>query len=249
MNTLRIGTWNIQNSFFSFNKRKQTIEAIKKLLISNDLDILALQEVDGVLLSKLESDLGLCYYHLDRYLYNSYPIMPNVIEEHNIVIIKDNFLNTTEVFKLKTFSKNTRISDISGLKPRYVSKTFIKDEKDSKTTFNLYNVRLDSKKNNLDTQLDSLTNILDQNEKNIPMVIAGNFNMMPSTYKMSKLKHRSLNKNGLIVANQVGSTHQKYDEPIDYIIVSDIFEYEDTEIIKDYANVAEHYPVITKIKR
>ena len=247
MNTINIGTWNIKNSYFSLNKNDKKIEAIKELLIVNDLDVLALQEVNGVLLSKLEKDLGLCYYHLDRYLYNNYPIMPTVIEEHNITIIKDNFLNATEVFKLKNISKNTRISDIGGLRPRYVSKTFIKDEKDSKTVFNLYNTRLDSRNNNLDMQIDSLASVLNQNEENIPMVVVGNLNMMPSTFKMSKFKHRCLNNHNLKLANVDGKTHREYDEPIDYIIVPNEYEIEDARVISEIDSVSDHYPVLTKL--
>ena len=247
MSSIRIGTWNIKNNYFNLRKNDRKIVAIKELLNRTNLDVLALQDVSGILLDKLEKELELCHYHLDRYLYLNNPMMPTPFEIHNVVIIKDSFINNTDVLKLKTLSPTASILDVPALKHKYVSKVYIQDEKDKNIAFDLYNVNLDERVNVVETQLESLGESL--NKKN-PMIVMGSLNISSTSIEMAQFRYKFLNKK-MLTTIDVSTKTYKYneeDEATDHIIIPNWYKVEDVNVVEDYSNVSSHYPVVAKIK-
>lgn len=85
---IKIGTWNVENSCYNLKANDKKVNAVINLLLLEDLDILALQEVNPLLAKKIEDRL--------KYLRDGYTIstpikktlnpISNLKVENNIII-------------------------------------------------------------------------------------------------------------------------------------------------------------------
>lgn len=237
MNTLRIGTWNIKKSCYNLTRDAYRASAVKELLVDKNLDVLALQEVNANLFSSLNDSLKGSDYHLDRCFENGVTLLPNIFGKYNITIIKNNFLNNCDTIKLSAYPYES------------VSRIEIKEE-NMGNTFLVYNTRLHNQEDVAVRQAKKLGEIVSWESKRCATVVLTSTNIRPLTVEMGKLKKVIMPNNYLRFVEVGGRTDQKnfIDAPVDHIFASDIFEFEDTEVIKNYADVANHFPVITKLK-
>jgi len=224
MNNLKIATWNLKDNKFRLNKNKVKIEIIKELL-NEDLDILALQNVDRKLSLRLNEDLNSMGYHIDHLKEEGMTLIGDMFgREKNPIIIKNNYMN---------------FSDVIATDGLLVNRVYCQD-KDNK--FYVLNTCLYDESN-----VDMLSNIIDYNDVDMygkaPMVIAGNLAFDSNSIQMAKLNKIALKDNN-ITSNKF--TNDNRDN--DYLLLSNQFVVYSYNILKDLVADDMNKPLLVKAK-
>ena len=246
MKKLVIGTWNIKNSYFNLHKNSVKAEAIKELLIENGVDILSLQEVNGILSNHLEKELSEIGYHFDHKIADSLTILGDIRKEGNLVVVRDNFVTISEINRLTSIPEKVGFKDLISYRKRYINKVLVKNPENRINVFNTHLEPLDYSLNR--RQLTELGIMLDGNSK-IPTIVTGNLNSKPDDINMLEFIG-TLSKKGFTFIRTNCKTYIKHkdNKQVDYIIVPKSFDVEDVKVDVTFAKVSSHYPVIAKVK-
>ena len=224
MNNLKIATWNLKDNKFRLNKNNVKIKIIKELL-NEDLDILALQNVDRNLSLRLNEDLNSMGYHIDHLKEEGMTLIGDMFgREKNPIIIKNNYMN---------------FSDVIATDGLLVNRVYCQD-KDNK--FYVLNTCLDDVFN-----IDMLGNIIGYNDVDMygkaPMIIAGNLAFDSNSVQMAKLNKIALKDNN-ITSNKF--TNDNRDN--DYLLLSNQFVVYSYNILKDLVADDMNKPLLVKAK-
>ena len=252
MKNLVIGTWNVDNSYLLTNRNNYKIDVILELLDSGEIDILALQEVNPLLASKLDkrlekSDLG--YVITSRYDKTKRPIK-KVTSEENIIISKLPYLKSKNI-ELPFFPNDIeKLSDLLEIKDRSVT---CQDFIIGSGNLRVYNTRLNKVDETLnmeqfDVVYDKLVrdHLFDKKES----ILLGTLNVNSKSYNMDYYSTLLSNINMKIVGNSYRTYKGKSNETLDYIIIPDSYEVDRVLCCDTYdRKISAHNPLIVKIKK
>lgn len=217
MNNLKIAIWNLKDNKFRLNKNSIKIKIIKELLMNNDLDVLALQNVDRKLSLKLNEDLNSMGYHFDHIKEEGMTRFDEMFgREKNPVIVKNNYMN---------------VSDIVATDGILVNRVFCKNASKKFYVFNSYLA-------NDEISIDMFNNVVRYTEIDMygkaPIIIAGNFEFDSNNKEIAKINKYTL----------------KYtcNCDKDYLMLSDHFDVDSHEILKDLVPSDMNKPLLVKTK-
>ena len=229
MKNLSIASWNLKNNLFDLKKDEYKVSKILEFINDKDIDILALQNVNRKLGLKINEEIKKMGYHFDHINEESYTMLDRMIgKEKNPIIIKNNFLN---------------ISDVAEVKGLLINKVYITDEKNLNDKFCVVNTTL----NNIDSsRIDFLAHYIDtdklQIERKSPIIVTGRFNFDINSMEMTRLRKEALNKNNIHVYGNF-----KYKNEEDYMMLND-FDVEDCGSYNEYALTDMSKPIMAKVK-
>ena len=228
---ITVATFNIQNDrIYSEEKINFILNFINKY----NIDILNLQELSKYIDKSLVYQLKNINYNIyGKYRFHI-PILLKRINERCPIITK------YQVIKKKTYN----LPFLPSLLRRVLTKEIIKiDGKD----ISIYNTHIDylseiAKRR----QLQKILKIV-LKDKN-PIILTGDFNLKNIHPPFKKFKNK-LKEKGIIHYDIKEKTwkNSKYHRAIDHIFISNDFELEEKQLIKDIS-VSDHYPVLIKIK-
>ena len=259
MESLKIGTWNIKNSYFNIKKNKIKAKAIVDLIDKEELDVLTLQEVNPLLVRKIEKELDNRnkevtsiwhggYHITSTYSKTLFPIA-NLVVEQNIIISKLQEMTYSENKKLPFLPKGFELlKNLPSIRHRHTTEqdfniTTINDE--------YFNIRivtthLDYRSEELNaTQLDTIYRNIETD--GTPTFITGNLNSKASSSNILFFE-KCLSKKGITLIKPNGKTYINHtdNEPVDYIGVSNDYNIGLTKIVDGYEDVSTHKPVVTE---
>lgn len=250
MENLKIGTWNIKNSYSFFSlKNDVKADAVLRFLKIGDLDILALQEVSPLLAVKIEEKLkGLNKGYQITSAYNK-TINPikNLRVEYNMIIsrltptslsIKDSLPSIPRGFR---FVKN--LFDIR--KRNIVSQVF-------ENEIIVSNTHLDHKFEDINhKQLEEVKNLIElQSIYGHETILIGNLNVKPIDENMINFT-KELSKLGMKVVENNNNTYNGHTDnlPVDYVAVPKNWEIEKVSTINCSSEISSHNPVFVKVRK
>ena len=225
---LKISTFNIQNDFDNYNKKK-TLEIINYLK-NNNIDILGLQEVYSKLNNDLEQELSTTKYKIyGKYRFYLHTILKRFNEKVPIITKKKTIFNKT--YHLPNFP--------SPLK-RIVTKVIISH---NNKNISIYNTHLDFMFDNVKKkELKKLYNLI-ENDNNY-IILMGDFNLKNNNPIFNQftalLESKKIYK---IELNEKTLKKSKYHREIDHIFLSNEIKLIKKEVIKDL-KISDHYPVL-----
>lgn len=160
MNNLKIATWNLEDKNFRFKKNKIRMQIINGLL-EEDVDIIALQNVDRKMLTSLDKELANTNYELDAKTGN----MDNVADmvgKKNTLIYKDKFMN---------------IGDKVATDGLIMNVNYLKDKKDCSNYLYLLNSNIEKIDENFVLLREVVSYAKSNKRPEESMLIVGNINI------------------------------------------------------------------------
>ena len=223
-----ISSFNIQNNINSYNKSKT--EEIIKYLVSNNIDVLGLQELFKTCNKDLKSNLSNTYRMVGRYRYFNIFLKKN---EKNPIISK------YKIIKYKTYhlpsypSKYKRIitNALIEYNGKYIS---------------IYNTHLEILNNEVkEKQFNRILDIL--MEDSYPKIIMGDFNAKLGNPLFDEFISK-LEKIGIKRIEFEGNTFKFSKDlgAIDHMFMSSDFKVLRKEVIKTL-DISDHYPIMVEI--
>lgn len=251
MATLKIGTWNIKNSYFNLSKNEKKAAAITELLDEEDLDILALQEVNPHLAAKIDEKLkkqGHEYRLITRYKKSK---IKNLRVEYNMIISKNYAHTINEPIKLSSIPQGfNSIKRFTSIRERNINfQCIITPE--SKPSVLIGVTHLEHTNEELvNSQMDEVVNLTNsqmQTNKGLNTILAGNFNRKPTEKSMIRFTEQ-LSELGLQVVENQHNTYINHEDnqPVDYIVVPNDWEIDSVKTITSYDKISSHRPVIVE---
>lgn len=253
MRNLRIATWNIKNSYFALSKNESKAKAVVQLLETQDLDILALQEVNPLLARKIEENLKKMQVASDN---GSYQItsthqrtcnpVKNLRVEYNIIIsrIRPVLDSTTE-----SLSSN----------PKGIKRFMFWERRNRNMVTQVLENNLAVNVTHLDhtslelgkRQMTEVANFVhNQREDGYDVILAGNLNRKPTEQNMVDFANE-LSKDDMKVVENPHKTyigHQE-EQPVDYVIVPGDWQVTSAETLGEYDEYSSHRPVVVETKK
>jgi len=248
MKNLKIATWNIGNEKFDLSKNDRKINSIINMLIFGDLDVLSLQEVNPLMVGRIEERL--------KSLKGEYTIttstkkylnpVSNLIVENNIIISRlkpssvsvDTELSTVSNFSLQKYNKTKLVAQIF-------------DFEEEKLAVNVTHLSEDDKSirgqqfNEIIEEIDIEKLFIDD------IILMGKLNSKLSELNMAYFSKR-LNDYGLMIIDNpyntiIGDTDN---QPVDYIVVPKTWEVEWSGLYAgSIVKVDKHFPVVASITK
>lgn len=250
MKSLRIGTWNVKNNYFNLQKNEIKSAAIIQLLETENLDLLALQEVNTHLATKLDEKLKEANNYRILTPYNKNKIK-NLRVEYNMIIGRIYAHTTNEPIKLPYISKGfDLIKKLSTIRERNINFQCIITPV-NKPSVLMGVTHLDYASEELGKrQMDEVINITNlemQKNEGLDTIIAGNLNKKPTEKNMIEFT-KQLSELGLQVVSNPYSTYIRHqdNQPVDYIIIPNSWNIESCETLNNYIDISSHRPVIVE---
>lgn len=259
MESLKIGTWNIKNSYFNIKKNKVKAKAVVELINKEELDVLTLQEVNPLLARKIEKELKKRNKKVNSPWHNGYHItsscsktlfpIANLVIEQNIIISKFEEISYSEKKNLPFLPKGFELlKNLPAIRPRHTTEQDlnITTTDDDYVNIRIVTTHLDHASDELNaTQLDRIYNNL--KDDGTPTFITGNLNSKvsnPNIYFFEKL----LLEEGITLVRTKGKTYIGHtdDEPVDYIAVPNDYSIVDAKVVNGYEEVSSHKPVVVE---
>lgn len=248
MENLKIATWDIKNSYFNIMKNEWKAMAIVQLLNHENLDLLALQEVNPMLVRKIEENLKKLNQNYRITTTYHKPIDPvrNLRIEYNMIISK--------MVPALSSAKEPLPSRPTGIKSfmfwNYRSRNMVTQLMSKDLIVDV--THLDHASRELGKrQMDEVLGII-ENQRNAgyDVVLAGNLNCQPQEENMVNFTNQLSNIGMKVVGNPyktyVGHTNE---QPVDYVIIPNDWEVESINTLENYDDISSHRPVVVKTKK
>lgn len=230
MKNLNIASWNLKSRLFELKPEEEKIGRITDFMNDKDIDILALQNAGKLLCSKLDDRIRKMGYHFDHLEEECILLFNEMInKEKNPIIIRDNFLNKSEVI------------NEAGL---VINKVYITDENNLADKFCIVNTTISNTCdiNNFNILADCIEYDKLELVRKCPIIVTGGLNINRFDPKMDNLERTTLNKNNIHTVAISG-----YKNNIDYLMLND-FEIEDSNVYDEYALGSYSKPIYAKVK-
>lgn len=248
MKNLRIATWDIKNSFFKLWGHRNDMKAacITQLLKEQNLDILALQEVNPVLARKIEQNLKSLdeeYRIVTQHKKVGLNPIKNLCIEQNIIISK--LQPTNSSYDTGLFRKIT-LSNFDSFRKRHL----ITQELEGNLEINNTHLDYVSNETSRNQMLEVLTQLHIASECDKESILVGNLNKKTSEQNMIDFK-KQLSEIGMQVVENPHRTFIKHeeDEPVDYVAIPSNWEVNSVETIEGYEDISTHRPVVVEARR
>lgn len=245
MTTLKIGTWDIKNSYFNIRKNDLKAAAVNQLLRNQDLDILALQEVNPLLARKIERNLKLLnekYQVTTTYEKTLNPIK-NLRVEYNMIISKMEPILISATEALSSTPKGIKKFMFWERRKRNVVTQILEKDLIVDVT------HLDHTSEELGRrQMNEVVDLTKkQREAGYNVILAGNLNKKPSESNMIEFSEQ-LSEVGMQIVENNNKTYIGHtdEQPVDYVIIPTDWEVESIETLKDYGDISSHRPVVVE---
>ena len=248
MKNLKIGTWNIKNSYFKIEENAFKNYCIGELLRSEDLDILCLQEVNFDLLEKIKKSLKRTDYSVPT-IDKPYKLgFRNVITEKNVIITRLNHEYWNEDNNLPYLPKKFSLKTIPTIRERNITRLGL-----GKENLMVFNTHLDYAVDELGKrQMDEVIRFLGimRGFYERDFILMGNLNSKPNHLNMLNFTEE-LEDFNMKVLNVSTNTYNNHDDnlPVDYIIVPNSYMVDELKTVNNFEKASSHYPVIAKVKR
>lgn len=248
MANLKIGTWNIKNSYFNLRKNEMKAAAVVQLLQEENLDFLALQEVNTILAEKIDKKISDEYKVITSYDKSQ---IKNLRVEYNMIVSKNYPYTLSSPIELPYKPTGLEfIKNITSIRKRNINYQYILTPIDQPdilmgVTHLDYAVQEIGKR-----QMEKVIDITrSELSDNYSIVLAGNINKKPSEPNMIEFTEQ-LSQLGMKVVDNPHKTYIGHndEQPVDYIIVPDDWEVEYVKTLENYEDISSHRPVIVKVK-
>ncbi len=244
MESLKIGTWNIKNSYVNLCKNNIKSSSVIQLLNENVLDILALQEVNPLLARKIERKLVGSSYQITSLYEKPWSPIKNLSVEYNMIISR-----MTSYFNNNTITLPSESKDIHRFKFwNHRMRNIVIQAFENQLVINV--THLDFAPSALNRlQLDAILQIVKSQKKALrTTILAGNLNQKPNERNMREFMEE-LSQNGMKVLDNPHKTFIGHleDQPVDYIIVPEDWHIVSVKTVEDYDEVSTHRPVVAEL--
>lgn len=249
MKNLKIGTWNIKNSYFHLHENELKVAAVIQLLRKENLDILTLQEVNPLLVRKLDRKLEEMnsIYRITSSHQNTKNPIKNLRVEYNIIISK--LKSATQSFStdLPYLPKGFElVKNVFSIRKRFIISQVLENDILVDTTHLDHSVEELGKR-----QLEKLVDLLKyQRSGNCDVFLTGNLNKNPTELSMISFQEK-VSKIGMKVVDNPHKTyigHQE-EQPVDYVVVPDNYCIQSVETLENYDDISTHRPVVVEVKK
>lgn len=253
MKNLRIATWNIKNSYFALKKNELKAKAVVQLLRSENLDILALQEVNPLLAIKIEENLrkiemtssNTTYQVTSTYQRTNNPIK-NLRVEYNMIISKMNPILDSTTESLSSSPKGIKKFKFWERRNRnMITQVFENNLAIDVTHLDHTSEELGKR------QMTEVANFVhNQVEEGYNVILTGNLNRKPMEQNMIDFTSELSNSDMKVVENlhKTYIGHQE-EQPVDYVIVPNDWQIDSVKTLEEYDEYSSHRPVVVETRK
>lgn len=250
MRNLKIGTWNIKNSYFNIKKNETKADAVIQLLDTQDLDILTLQEVNPILARKIEENLKIVSseYKINSNYRKSINPISNLRIEYDLIISRLQPIASSSKCKLPFIPKKFKLDQLTSIRKRYLTTQSFFEE----NSFYVNTTHLDFAFDELNQrQMQEVFNQIENQRKYHSLsILTGNLNRQPQDKNMVNFKQQ-LAEVGMQVVENPHKTYLGHTEeqPVDYVIIPNDWDTLSVETLDAYDDISSHRPVIVETKK
>jgi hypothetical protein len=240
MKSFTVGSWNLKDSDINLSSNRRKAASIIGLLEDKEVDILALQKINNSLVLRLYDELKETGYHLDRSSDNSLPILPGNLFRSNYVIIRNDYLFTSQIKKTSDFMDTSDKTNITNLN--------IVDVKADGCQIRIINTNVNENKykardGKFEHVAQAITKVKEETVDNSLFLVTGDLNETSDANSLRKINKYINQPNGLEIFNEFALFN-----PISsYIIGSNSADCYETVEIDDYSRIYENKPMIAKV--